>query len=750
MSPLPRMKPVLPWWQLATLLAVCAAGIYFLLPDDPRLVEKLVRDGNVREARRLLDRVPPAQRAADPARFELLELQLARRELAGDAAAGDAFWRRAALAWRATQFAEPIFTELLAATPALRDPSAAWALLAPQFDHAPAAQRTALAEAFSRVALAQGQPATAAEAFAHAHPAATGEQARELARLWQLAGRPAEALAALGDDASPAIEAQRIALLRELNRNRDVLALLRRRAEAAPQPDPALAAEIATAALAAGAPAEAVPIYRRLVASRPEDLVALRQLRQLLISAGDPHAAVEVAARAVEVGGRATEDLLELARSYEWTARPASAFDVWHELALRDQPGALERLLALNPGLFRDADLATALEHAFAKQPRDDYRLALARLHVDLGRYARARAEFEQYLATKPDAAVMLELVRLHRENFEYAPAEAWLRRVSALRPDDLALRREIAELLVYQGRHADALAAYGELLQHSDAEEIIGPFTRLAEALGRFDAFARGIARRIAASPAPAERDFVLLAYAHELAADAPGRRAALEEGLRRHPQSNDLRLQFAYLLSTDRNYKAAQQTLAAHTRLRQEPAAVALYLDLLRLNNDTAGERRFLAEPLAPAVAEDEVVLERIARAREAMRDYAEAGRLWRLLYEKHPDDVVRAGDLARLLLAQGNAAAAQRLLAPFLREPTPPVLKLASEIAEAAGDHRAAEKYQLAYLAALQAAPAADWGALGDIRLARGDRSGAKRAYAEALRRLHAEIAQRGALR
>ena len=45
--------------------------------------------------------------------------------------------------------------------------------------------------------------------------------------------------------------------------------------------------------------------------------------------------------------------------------------------------------------------------------------------------------------------------------------------------------------------------------------------------------------------------------------------------------------------------------------------------------------------------------------------------------------------------------------------------------------------------AYLEAVRNAPATDWGGLGDIRLSRGDRTSAKRAYAEALRRMHAQL-------
>ncbi len=757
MSALPRMKPIVPWWQLATLLVACAVGVYWLLPDDPAHLENLVSDGKPREARRVLARISAAERARDPLRFQLLEIRLARLELPppGDdprprAEALERLALRAAAGWRDSKFDPELHRELLATLPQLTRIDGTWRTLAPILRHAPDAQRAPIVARLTQGALAQSDPALAAEIFAlGADPATRSEtEALELARLWQMAGRPADALSALGELKSDPILRQRLALLRALNRNREALELLRARPDLSG--DAATAQhEIVAVALAAGAPAEAVPALQSRIAAQPDDLAALRALRSVLVSAGQPAEAIDSARRAVELGGRSTADLLDLARVLEWSGRPRDAFDVWIELADAAYPGAIDRLMALNPGLFRDADLAAVLQRQLARQPRDDLRLALARLQIELGLYAAARASLEDHLSRHPDPAIMLELARLLRENFEFAAAEKWLRRALESRPGDIPLRRDIADLLVFQRRHAEALALFGDLVQQSDAEEILGPFTRLAESLGRFDDFARGLQRRVASSSAPTERDFILLAYGFELAAEPAERRTAIEEGLRRHPGSNDLRLQLAYILSAEQNHRGALQVLERHTRLRQEVAPLSLYLDLLRLTNDVAGERRFLTTPLPPELADEEPIVERIARVHEGARNFAEAERLWRELLRRSPESATRIAELARVLMLQRRTAEARQLLAPLLVDPTPPVLRLAAEISEASGDHRASEQYQSAYLAAVGDAPATDWGALGDIRLSRGDRSGARRAYAEALRRMHAELAAKGTL-
>lgn len=748
MSGLPRMQPLVPRSQLVLLLLLCGVGIWLLLPDDREMLEKLVQDGETAEARRLLEKIPRRERNADPLRFRTLELELAKRDLApGDAAAHARYVAQIAAAWRETAFAPALFDRLLAALPALADPAAAWTALAPDLAGAPAAQRQTLGAAFTRAALGANQPIAAAEIFAATRAPAerTPADRLELARLWQQAGRPADALDALGDDESAEAQPLRLALLRALNRNRDALALLARRAGTATTGE--LVDEIVAVALAAGVPAEAVPVAERYLAANPGDVARWRRLRELLVGAGRTADAVAAARHTVAAGNRDPGDVAALARVLEWTGEAAGAFDAWLELARAGDLAALDRVAALNPGLFRDRDYAKVLAGVVPVSGRPDYTLALARLSVTLGDYDRARTAFTAYLAARDDFDVWIEFGHLHRELYRFADAEAAFRRASALRPGDLGARRETAECLVLLGRYPEALEIYGELLPRSADEEIVGPYVRLAESLGRFDAFADGLRRRIAATPEPDVRDYTMLAYAYELGADPVRRRAAIDEGLRRFPASNDLRLQLAYLLSSELKFRAAQSALAPHTRLREDLNALLLYLDLMRLNNDVAAERSFLAQPVSAALAGDDGVLERIARVREAHRDYAEAERLWRTLHGQRPRDFARAADLARVLLLRGRTAEAKALLAPFLRAPTPAVLRLAAEISTSAGDQRAAERYQLAYLAAVQSAPPADWGALGDIRLSRGDRTGAKRAYAEALRRLHATIAAKG---
>lgn len=747
MTSLPRMKPILPWWQLGLLLALCGVAIYLLVPDDPRLIDNLIRDRNPRDARRQLEKISDTKRASDPVRYLRLEIEIARMELRpGDRAALDAFVRRGIAAWKESGYAPSILSLVAPYVAQLSDPAALWPDLSAAVLAAPEKQRGIMADRLTAAALANTQPATAAQIYAAAHPESvrTPAQRLELARLWQFAGQPANALSALGEDKGEEAQTRRLQLLRELNRNREALALLQSRLADSPDADATLVADIAAVALQAGSPAEAIPAVQRFLTAYPADLAIWRQLRALFVSSGNPAGAVQAAQRAAALSERNPDDVRELARIFEYSGQPGPAFDEWLDLALRGGDfAAVERLIALNPGLFRDADLARALDRVVPAPSRDDLTLRLARLEVMLGSYDKARAHFEQYLAGSPEADVMIEFGHLHRELYRFDEAETWLRRAAALRPDDPTLLREVAECLVYQGRNAEALALYAQLALKDPAPEVIGPFTRLAETLGDYEAFARGLRQRINGSTTPDARDYKLLAYAYELNNRRDLRRDTLAAGLKLFPKDNELRMLLSTTLADARLYREAQNTLALHTKLREDPIAAEFFLELMRLNNDTAAERRFLREQFSPAVLADEDFLVHSAYAWEALREYARAEDIYRLLYARHPGDFKSAGDVARIALLRGHPNEAKQVLAPFLAAPTPPVLKLAAEIATAAADHRTAEKYQAAYLAAVRNAPATEWGALGDIRLSRGDRIGAKRAYAEALRRMHADL-------
>jgi tetratricopeptide (TPR) repeat protein len=686
-------------------------------------------------------------------RYRLLELQLLRGELRPDhPAAIDDYWKKGLVAWSAADFDDAFFHELKPAISRLPDPAAAWREVVPLLPRIPRNQRTELVSDFTRAALAAGNPAVAAEAFAAGLPPArrTPAAALELARLWQLAGRNDAALEALGNGTAPELVARRIGLLRSLGRNREALALLRPKVEAtgAAKPDWKAVEELATIAMQAGLPAEAVPAYRAYLAGHPDELEPHRRFRDLLVAIGQTAAAVEPARRAVSLGSRQPADLLALGRILEWSGDPRGAFDTWFELAQTGDMPAVDRLIELNRGLFRDDELRRALEKVVPVPGVPDYTLQLARVEFSLGRYEAATRHFARYLEENPAAFdIMEELGRLLAGMNRFDEAETWFRRVVAARPEDPTIQKELANLLVLQGHPNDALALFSRLAETAPTTEIFEAYAHLAESLGRYDELIRGLRRQIDHAATPKPRDYLMLAYGHELQDDTAGRRKALAEGLARLPGSDELRLQLASAQAEIGEYSRAQVTLSRHSHLRDEAPPASLFLELLRLNRDTATARTFLSEPLGPNLVTNENVMERVAHLWEMLHDYPAAERIWRQLLKLRPADQENLVGLTRVMILRGHYAEARAVLAPHLEHPTPALLRLAAEVAYATGDFRLAEKYQMQLLAVSPLASPPDWTTLGDIRLSRGDRIGARRAYSEALTRMKSQLAQTG---
>ncbi len=755
MSSLHQPKPILSWWQLGLLITGCSLGVWWLLPGDGQLIEDLISDRAYEKAAQRLEAISTEERARNPYYYRSLELKLSRITLPAKPSAGQLmqWWKLGTSSWHETQFSNKVFVELLPIIARLPDPRLAWQLAQSENAEIPAAQYQRLAFLLSNAALAANQPETSADLYARAHPDSerTEKVTLELARRWQLAGKPEQALQVLADMSSSEAISLRISLLRTLNRNQEAVTLLR--ARILKEGASLLSAEdvelLATASLAAGIPQEAVPQYQEFAAEHPEDITIQRRFRDLLVAAGQLEAALPISRLIVQLNEENPEEIRTLAKLSEYAGKPNEAFDQWLKLAeLTHDIEAVDRLLAMNPGLYRDAELAGVLVNVIPVPGHDDYILILAQLKQKLGYYPEAEHYFAEYLAAVPnDYEVAWELATLHYELFEYPEAEKWYRHASSIRPDDLETRLAVANVLMMQNRPEDSFKLYGEIMADHPTDEVIANYIRIAESLGRYEELATGLRKQINRDETPELSDFGRLAYTFARMNETALQEEVLKEGLEHFPEDPQMRLALAQLLADRKEYQSAQETLSNLSGLHSDLSAALLYLDLLRLNNDLVEERRYLSIPFAPAIRSNEALLKKEARAFEAIQDLPQAETIWRQLLTSNQNDHELVGQLARVLMLQGKERQANQLLAPFLVEPSPSILKLAAEVSIAAGDYLAAESYQLEFLNAIAAPHETDWGMLGDIRLSRGDIEGATRAYQIANRLMISKLRRPG---
>ena len=77
------MKPTnpLPIWGLMGILLACAITFYLLVPNQKKLLNRLVQDGKPKRALEVLHSLPQTEKARDPEFYELLRLRLNRQLL---------------------------------------------------------------------------------------------------------------------------------------------------------------------------------------------------------------------------------------------------------------------------------------------------------------------------------------------------------------------------------------------------------------------------------------------------------------------------------------------------------------------------------------------------------------------------------------------------------------------------------------------------------------------------------------------
>lgn len=728
-------------------MVTCALLLYFLIPNDPGLLEDLVQDGKAKEARRVLRKVSGEDRAKEGLRYEIAEQKIERIELAeaGESADWDAYFLNAIARWQQQFYAASLFDLWVDELPRARDVDALWSVLEGNWSAVTLPQRERLLKNLVPLALGQERPDLAAEIFA----ATAGDrpkseaQALELVRLRRLAGDAAGALRALGDIASDKVDAVRVSLLRELNRNdvalENLLAKLSTRSDYTGEEIALLVA----VARGAGQPGRAVPFVEKQVQSHKNDIETWRYLVRLQRESGAAPAAAASQGRVVELSDRDPVELREWGRLLEGAGKPGQAFDVWYELGMQRDQYALDRLIALNPGLYRNKELAEVLETVVPVDNHDDYTLTLARLLTEQGRYEDATKAYDQYIEAVPtDLGAMIEVATLEIELFRYDEASKWLERVKVSGLRDVATRRKLADAWTGMGEFELAMEEYRSVAEETRDTDDFGNYIRLARGIGAYEDFVAGLISVVESDQAEVS-DFLTLAYGYQLLGQDELAKKTLRDGIDRFPKNTEMPMRLAYAYSDAKRYREAQEAVRLHPDLGQAVEPTRLYLILMRLNNDTAQEREFLKREFPPQVWADPESKQMLARANLALGNLPVAERLLRELHREVPEDWDVTADLVLVLQQTGKIKEAKALLVPLLASDSAEALKLAAEVSAALGEWGEAERLQLRYLAKVSPGVATDWGALGDIRLSRGDRRGAKQAYRRALREFQLDL-------
>ena len=476
--------------------------------------------------------------------------------------------------------------------------------------------------------------------------------------------------------------------------------------------------------------------YRHLVETHPTDAATWRLIAKMATTANDLSLATEALQHLISLAPGDLAVQKQLAQLYEWNGDPQHAFDLYVKLAEQKDAPALERLIALNPGLYRDMDVLRLLRGLDGEAGQDKYRLVLARLLTKHGEYEEANSLYQKHLQRKPeDATVMGEYAQTLKCQQAYERALATWKSLQKLKPEDETVRGRIAEAYYLLGDFENSLLVY-QRLERSTNLAVILQYRTLAESLGDFQSLSHALAREMELKSQLAPDDFIKLAYVFSLLGAETERRGVIERGLAQFPDSDTLRIQLSILLVEQKQPGQALPILARSRNLKTDLPALQLYLDLLIGNGDYAAAQKFLHTGIDDKLLDAQSITLLQALIYEGNHNDVASERILQKLYQQHPGESAYALSYLQILTKLGKTRKAQAVLKPLLENPTPAILSEAAHVYAELGDYKEAESLQARFLQLSRRAGFQDWSYLGDIRYSAGNRSAAQRAYRQAL--------------
>jgi predicted Zn-dependent protease len=740
-----NQKPI-SGWLIALLLLIAGAAAWFLIPTRSDLLERQIRDQSPDRALKTLSQLSEKDRSKRPDFYALMELQL-RRQTVGKTNAVElmALLKKAAAEYARFGYPQTFLTELLALVDLQEFPAAAEQALGQQLSGMPVIGRRLIYEKLSQKALSQAKPQEAAALYDRFYAAIPPQEPAtvEMVRLWRLAGTATNALAAIEVFAtrsneniqklSPKLARTRIDLLRETSRAD--LAFEAVRDLRAVQDSPELYALFVTTARESNRAAEILPEMRKRAAAtkKAEDWSSVAELA---MAVNRIDWAIEASEEVAKLDPNDPAVRFKLGQFYEWSGKPSEGFDEYLKALKLGDHRALGRLLALNPGLYRDTELLEALKQVESKLIDNPYVLDLARLEARLGQFESAVRRYKALIKkTGLTEELTEEYGRLLLDLFEYPAAKALFAEALQNLPQNKIVRRGLAEALFRVGDFKSSLDQYEVLVdQQADAASVENYIT-LAETLGRMHNVIAGLRRQIQTADATS-REYQRLAYFEHLQGRDQAMREVLVQGANRFPEDETLVMKAAYALGDAKHYVEAAELMKNHRELRKNPEIVRYYVGLLVQSQKYKEAQAFLENSVEKSLLERPGLAEVLAQIAEANSKPRDALEIFGRLRKLDPSNVRYTMNYARLLSTQGRMKEAEVVIRPHLTHPTAEILKLAAQVYAEMGQYKTAEEYQRQYLATAPVERGEAWGFLGDVLLSRGDKVNAHRAYEQGL--------------
>lgn len=747
-----EIKPPSPYplaLLLGAVLIIVALALYSI-PNYEKLLERALTDDDVARGQKWLGKISAAQRQKRPDFYELVGLWLKCSPLDKSNVAGArAFALEARKHYdQGNQQALPVLAALLPKSNDLDFVATQAREILASLNEVEQAEFSARLQSHAMAANRADMAAVVQEQWLIMHPP-TAKKISELLQLWSWGNRPDRALQALErftppdvwlPDWSEPLAWSRIEFLEWAGRSEEALAFIQRWRQAphATSLDARLMDALATAGMQSGRHAELIPEFKAWVQAHPQDSHAWNKLMELSAAGQDLPTAIMAARHLIELNPSDDAMVLRLAQYYEWNQDPVQAFGLYLGLTARGNEHALQRLLDLNQGLYRDMDVLERLRSGVQRNPTPRFLHEFAQRLVLAGEYDQAIQAYDRYLRiSSQDAKAWAQLGLLLRQTGDLQRAQTAFQQAATLQPNNLEFGRWVAENEYLRGEFSNSLQKYRSLAKDKHDTASILPYMGLAEAAGDIDGWIEARELLLKNSMEMKPEDFLRLAYGHSIREHSRRQIEVLQEGLRRYPANPSIRMELGYTFAKYQETGKALEILDAEKNNPPSEQSLALRLQLYESQQLTGKAMALLSRPEMASLLDYPDVALPAARIAFSAGRMKEAEWYVEKVLNNTPTDEDARSIYVLILAKTGREERARALLQEWSeRNASPRLLRIMAQTYANLGSFQHAEKVQRKLVAQPGDASYLDWGFLGDVQRERGKRHESKETYRKAI--------------
>lgn len=752
MSSHPTRSTLISATGIVAIILFGVAVLWFLIPDDTALVQKLVMDGNYQRSLAVFEKIPPSIRQKRPEYYAGLELRI-RRNLLDPQNAAEVQQHLAKAAAAADQMngADDVFQELLEALRLAPRSDTAFNRIQPVAGKLTQSQRSQIADVLVRKALAEGTPRAAAQIHHTLIPNPNIDQLQERVKLWRMAGEPKEAVYAVDDylafrkqnlqQVDEKISDLFVQVLRETGDNERALVVLqerlstaRRSEEAAPYLE-----SLRQTALNAGRLDLIKDDFEAWLEKNADDRNALKLYGEILLASGDSERAAEIYGQLVQLEPANREFRVKYANALEWSDQPEIAWDYYLAEAKAGNQQALERLIELNPGLNRHEDLAEAYEAVPATYEDEKLLNQLAELRVYLGHYKEAADLYSRLRQMNPEKLdYLFQRGLLLEALLQTEEALACFSELLRINPQHAAAQEKVAMLLCYAKRFDEAVPYFRNIAETRKEAKAIERYQILVTGLGRMEEVAEALELKLKYDPARQPKDYIMLADVFKMLRQPDKELAAARLGLSAFPDDLSMQTYAVQLMMDRKQFAEARSLLARMHNLGTDRSLAEFYMDILSEAEDYSALERFIVDQLQPSLRQKLETRKLLAEAYQNQRKLEQARVIYREIYRME-NSLTSAIQLAEISMELNDLDEAKRVLAPWQKVDDPELTPLLAQIALKDKRYQASEHLQKKVLLQNHGKGSDNWEVLGDIYAEQGKKESARAAWRQALKEL-----------